>query len=72
MLTKREIEILELAKEGQAGKEIALSLGISLDTVKTHLQHIREKLDARNTAQAVALSLKYGFLRQDGGVFSYE
>jgi DNA-binding NarL/FixJ family response regulator len=53
-LTPRELEILNLLAHGSLYKEIAETLGISLATVATHIQHIYEKLHVRSRAQAVA------------------
>ena len=54
-LTRREIDVLEAIRKGSTNREIAASLGIAMSTVKRHVEHILEKLDARNRAQAVAL-----------------
>src|SRR6185312_4639404 len=55
-LTQREQEILELLSKGCYYKEIGETLGISLNTVRTHLQHIYEKLHVQSRTEAV---LKY-------------
>ena len=52
-LTARECEILALLASGQSVKEMARSLGISPNTVKTHLARIYEKLDVQNRVQAI-------------------
>jgi LuxR family maltose regulon positive regulatory protein len=43
-LTKRELEIAELAARGMRNKEIASELGISSETVRTHLARVHQKL----------------------------
>lgn len=53
-LTQREREVLELAAQGYAFKEVADSLGISITTVGTHIRRIYEKLHVHSRAQAVA------------------
>ncbi|HXE41900.1 MAG TPA: response regulator transcription factor [Candidatus Baltobacteraceae bacterium] len=52
-LTQREQEILELLSKGYYYKEIGETLGISLNTVRTHLQHIYEKLHVQSRTEAV-------------------
>jgi len=52
-LTKREIEVLECLRLGESNKEIARSLDISPNTVKTHLTSLYTKLGANNRTQAV-------------------
>lgn len=49
-LTKREIEIALLVKQGLSNEEISNTLHISFHTVKTHLEHIYRKLDISNRA----------------------
>lgn len=44
-LTDREVDVLELIVAGANNKEIARELGLSLATVKTHIQHIFQKAD---------------------------
>lgn len=63
ILTSREVEILRLAADGHSGQKIASELHISLTTVKTHLQHIYDKLDVSDRASAVAQAIRRGFLR---------
>ena len=62
ILTPREQEILTLLAEGLVNKEIAVRLGISEHTVKTHLAAIYEKLEAANRAEAVATGLRRGLV----------
>ena len=53
LLTKREIEILSQLSKGSLYKEIADQMGVSLDTVRTHLQHIYSKLQVHSRHEAV-------------------
>jgi DNA-binding CsgD family transcriptional regulator len=55
-LTGRELKILDLLADGFENHEIAEQLGISTETVKTHVRHLRTKLGARNRAHAVAIA----------------
>jgi len=57
-LTAREIEVLQLLAFGHTNKDIAEQLFISPDTVKTHLEHIFEKLGASDRTAAVAEALR--------------
>jgi len=54
LLSRRELEVLDLLREGLKTREIAKVLFIAEGTVKVHVQHIRERLGARNRAEAVA------------------
>ena len=53
-LTHREAEILRLVAQGKTNKEIAAVLYVSPLTIRTHLEHIYEKLGVGNRAEAVA------------------
>jgi DNA-binding CsgD family transcriptional regulator len=52
-LTARECEILELLASGQSNKELARSLGISPNTVKTHVGRVFEKLEVQKRVAAI-------------------
>lgn len=52
-LTPRECEILERLAGGESNKEMARALGISPNTVKTHVARVYEKLEAPKRMQAV-------------------
>ena len=52
-LSKRELEILSLLAQGHSNQEIASKLFVSLSTVKTHIQHLFEKLEVKRRIQAV-------------------
>jgi DNA-binding CsgD family transcriptional regulator len=52
-LSPRECEILGLLASGQSNKQLARTLGISPNTVKTHLGRLYEKLDAQNRVQTI-------------------
>lgn len=53
VLSRREIEIVQLIKEGLSSKEIAQKLDISLKTVEVHRYNILKKLSLKNTAALV-------------------
>jgi NarL family two-component system response regulator LiaR len=57
-LTEREVEILQLLAMGHTNRDIAGKLFISPDTVKTHLEHIYQKLGATDRTAAVAEAMR--------------
>jgi len=52
-LSRRELDIIKLIKEGLSSKEIALQLDISLKTVEVHRYNVLKKLKLKNTAALV-------------------
>jgi LuxR family maltose regulon positive regulatory protein len=52
-ITRREAEILYLMSQGKTGKEIALSLHISVATVQKHTKNIYRKLGVHNKIEAL-------------------
>jgi len=62
VLSKREREILALLADGLVNKQIAARLGISTNTVKTHLELLFDKLGVATRAEAVATGVKRGLL----------
>lgn len=62
MLSKRELEILELVSQGLSNKEIANSLNLSRYTVESHIKHIYRKLAVRNRSKAVDTARNLGLL----------
>lgn len=61
-LTDREREVARLLAFGLANGEIAATLFVSRNTVKTHLKHIYEKLAVRTRTEAVARCIELGLL----------
>jgi DNA-binding CsgD family transcriptional regulator len=61
-LTRRELQVLELAAEGRSAPMIATELGLSVATVRTHFGHIYEKLDVGDRAAAVAKAMRTGMI----------
>ncbi len=54
LLSDREVEVLGCLARGQTTAQIADTLFISENTVKTHIRHILEKMEVNNRAEAVA------------------
>lgn len=52
-ITRRECDILERLASGQSNKELARTLSISPNTVKTHLARLYQKLEVRNRVEAI-------------------
>lgn len=70
-LTGVELEVIRLAaQKGLTMKEIAAELGgregpLSENTIKKHLEHIYDKLGARNQTHAASLAIKHGLISMD-------
>jgi len=58
LLTPRELDVLAAIGAGSSNKAIARDLGISLHTVKFHIESLFRKLGARTRAEAVAKGLE--------------
>lgn len=61
-LTKRELEILQIIAKGLSNNEAANVLGLSKATIRTHLEHIYEKLDVTNRVEAVTEGIREGII----------
>jgi DNA-binding NarL/FixJ family response regulator len=64
-LSSREMEVLEWLAQGKTTAQISDGLFISDNTVKTHVRHILEKLDASNRAEAVSKATQMGLIGQE-------
>jgi two-component system nitrate/nitrite response regulator NarL len=62
VLTPREQEILRLISDGKSLPEIASELYLGLTTVKTHVQHLYEKLGVSDRAADVASAMRRGLI----------
>lgn len=54
-VSKRQVEIINLLKEGLERKEIAYELGISINTVKTQLHRLFEKCEVNNKTELIKI-----------------
>lgn len=63
LLSERELDVLQCLAKGMTSVEIAHHLFISENTVKTHVRHILEKLEAGNRAEAVSKAIQMGLIR---------
>jgi DNA-binding NarL/FixJ family response regulator len=61
-VSSREREVLQLLAAGQSNKEIARQLGVSPNTIKTHVSRLLEKLKARRRTEAIARARELGML----------
>jgi DNA-binding CsgD family transcriptional regulator len=61
-LTRRELDMLRHIAQGRTNEDIASRLGVSVDTVKTHLCRLYRRLGARDRAHAVHLGHRRGLL----------
>jgi DNA-binding NarL/FixJ family response regulator len=66
-LTSRELEVLTLAAEGLANKQIAQRLWVTPKTIKFHLSNVFRKLDVSNRTEATRQAQRLGLLQVGGG-----
>ena len=64
-LTPRELDVLRHLALGRSNREIAASLDIGDETVKTHVARVLSKLQVENRAQAIVQALKRGLVTLD-------
>ena len=64
-LTPREVQVLTLISQGKRNKQIAEILGISVDTVPTHLRNIFIKLRVTERTSAVNVAVRRGIVHLD-------
>jgi DNA-binding CsgD family transcriptional regulator len=62
ILTRRETEVLRRLEQGARTEQIARSLGISVKTVRNHIQNVFTKLDAHNRLEAVCVARRRGLI----------
>lgn len=62
ILSDRELEVLACLTDGQTTQQISTHLFISENTVKTHIRHILEKLEASNRTEAVSKAMQLGLI----------
>ena len=67
LLTRQERNVLELCAQGKSQAEVAVGLGLALDTVSWHLGKIRRKFGASSTMAAVDEAISQGVLRGSVG-----
>ncbi|MBX2929335.1 MAG: response regulator transcription factor [Saprospiraceae bacterium] len=61
-LSAREMDVLKCLGKGMTYKEIAADLNISIDTVRSHIRHIYEKLQARSKSEAILIAMRKGLI----------
>jgi DNA-binding NarL/FixJ family response regulator len=61
-LTKQELRLLTLLGEGHYYKTAASELGITINTISSHMRHIYEKLQVHSKSEAVAKALRQGLI----------
>lgn len=61
-LTSRELQVLKHVAMGLSNREVGKSLGISVETVKEHVQNILRKLDVNDRTQAAVFAVKRGLV----------
>jgi DNA-binding NarL/FixJ family response regulator len=61
-LSQREVEVLRLLAEGLGNKEIAKNLKIGVSTVRTHVEHILQKLSVSGRTEAAVKAMRQGLI----------
>ena len=64
-LSEREMDVLQCLAHGMTTVQVSETLCISENTVKTHVRHILEKLQASNRAEAVSKAIQMGLIGQN-------
>jgi DNA-binding NarL/FixJ family response regulator len=64
-LSPREREIMHLMAEGGTAQDVGARVGVSVETVRTHVRNVIRKLQARNRVHAIAIALQRGDITID-------
>ena len=64
LLTPREREVLQYLAAGYSNQAISSAIGISVDTVRSHVGHLLPKLGATNRTQAAVNAVNLGLIQQ--------
>jgi len=64
-LSSRETEVLQLIAEGEANKQIAAELGVSIKTIEKHRDHLMRKLDIHDIASLTRYAISAGIIESD-------
>lgn len=62
-LTPRELSIVEMLSRGHSYEDVATGLGISVNTVRSHVRSLYDKLEVSSKTEAVMEALRRGFIR---------
>ncbi|MBS1534759.1 MAG: DNA-binding response regulator [Bacteroidetes bacterium] len=62
-ISKRELEVLNLLATGKSNDEIAQTLFVSRNTIKTHIANLYQKLDVKRRTQAIEKAKSLGILQ---------
>jgi two-component system, NarL family, response regulator len=65
VLSPREVEVIAEVAAGGANKQVADRLGVSEETIKTHMKNILAKLGASDRVQAVVIAMRRGIIDKD-------
>jgi DNA-binding NarL/FixJ family response regulator len=66
-LTKRERTVLRLVAQGEATKDVADRLGVSENTVRTHMQNLYAKLGMHSRLDVVRFAVDHGVVERESG-----
>jgi DNA-binding NarL/FixJ family response regulator len=64
-LSPRERQVMHLMAEGLTADGVGAQLGVSVETVRTHVRNAIRKLQARNRVNAIAIALERGEIALD-------
>ena len=64
-LTSRELEVLELLAAGKRTKEIAVALGVTMDTANAHIKNIYSKFALHGRTAVVTKAIRRSFIRRE-------
>jgi two-component system, NarL family, response regulator LiaR len=62
-LTRQERRVLSLLAEGGNSKDISITLGVTRDTLRTHIQNVLSKLEVHSRLEAVAFAMRHGVIQ---------
>ena len=63
ILSEREVEVLDQVAAGHRNREIGAKLFIAGETVKAHMKHIMDKLNAKDRTESVAIAVRRGIIQ---------